>query len=131
MPIWEDEGWPGSAQPQSITQRVRGGNALPILSHSVMFDLALFGHDSFVQYYARQMGYPYPDLPDVGRLANYDRYTNRASDIDCKEFYLTCIKNHVYREARSAGVDPDTLAEAREQVDQLGVSTFANVLGYP
>jgi hypothetical protein len=131
MPIWEDEEVPATNQPQSITQRVRAGNALPILSHAAITDLALFGHESFMRYYAEKIGYPYADVPDVGQLANYDRYTNRASDVDCKEFYLTCFKNHVYREARAAGINADTLAEARAQADRLGVSAFANLLGYP
>jgi len=131
MPIDEDEGTPASSQPQSMTRRVRSGNALPILSHAAMFDLVLFGYEPFTRYYAERIGYPYPDVPDVGQLANYDRYTNRASDIECNEFYLDCLKNHIYRGAKAAGVDPDTLADARAQADQLGVSAFAKVLGYP
>lgn len=131
MPIWEDEPTSTAAQPQSLTQRVRAGNALPILSHIALFDLALFGYDAFTHYYADKIGYPYPNLPDVGQLANYDRYTNRASDVDCKEFYLACLKNHIYREAKAAGVDADTLAEVRAQADSVGVSAFANLLGYP
>jgi hypothetical protein len=131
MPIWDDEAAPTTSKPLSITQRVQCGDALPILSHEVMFDLALFGYGSFMRYYAERVGYPYSSLPDVGQLANYDRYTNRASDCDCKEFYLACLKNHIYREARTAGVDSDTLDEARAQVDRVGASAFANLLGYP
>ena len=131
MPIDEDEGTPASSQPQSMTRRVRSGNALPIISHAAMFDLVLFGHESFTRYYAKQIGYPDTDMPDVGQLANYDRYTNRASDVECNEFYLDRLKNHIYREARGAGVDPDTLVDARAQADRLGVSAFANLLGYP
>lgn len=131
MPIWDDEPTTATSQPQSITQRVRAGNALPILSHSALFDLALFGYEAFQRFYAGRIGFPYPNLPDVGQLANYDRYTNRASDIACKEFYLECLKNHIYREARAAGVDADTLAEANAQVDRVGVTAFAHLLGYP
>jgi SIR2-like domain len=131
MPIWEDEETRATGQPHTITQRVRSGNALPILSHTAMLDLALFGHESYLRYYAEKIGYPYASIPDVGQLANYDRYANRVSDIDCKEFYLACFKNHVYREAKAAGVDAEALAEARAQVDRLGVSALANLLGYP
>jgi hypothetical protein len=130
MPIWDDDA-PATSQPQGITQRVRAGNALPILSHSALFDLALFGHDSFKRYYAQQVGYPYPDPPDVGQLANYDRYTNRTSDTACKEFYLQCLMNHIYREAKAGGVAEDVLAEARAQAGQVGVTAFAHLLGYP
>jgi hypothetical protein len=131
MPIWEDEGTAGGGKPQSITQRVRGGSALPIVSHSAIFDLALFGHDRFVSYYAEKVGYPYAGVPDVGQLASYDRYANQASDVDCKEFYLTCLKNHIFREARAAGAGADALAEAKAQAARLSASAFATLLGYP
>lgn len=131
MPIWDEDEIPASSQPHSITQRVRAGNVLPIVSHSALFDLALFGFDAFKRYYAERIDYPYPKLPGIGQLANFDRYTNRVSDIACKEFYLECLKNHIYREARAADVDPDTLEEARSQVDRVGASAFARLLGYP
>lgn len=131
MPIWENEELPATSSAQSITQRVRAGNALPILSHVALFDLALFGYDSFVQYYAERMAYPYPNVPDIGQLANFDLYANRTSDTDCKEFYASCVKNHIYREAKATGMAADALNEARDQVDRLGISAFANLLGYP
>lgn len=131
MPIWDDDEVPAPGQSQSITQRVRAGNALPIISHSALFDLALFGFEAFKRYYAERIGYPYPHLPGIGQLANFDRYANRASDSACKEFYFECLKNHLYREAKAAGVDPETLEEARSQVDRVGVSAFAHLLGYP
>lgn len=131
MPIWDDEGTAAASQPPNITQRVRAGNALPILSHSALFDLALFGFEAFKRYYAQRISYPYPDPPDIGQLANFDRYTNRTGDVACKEFYLECLKNHIYREAKTAGVDPDTLEAARDEADRVGVSAFAHLLGYP
>ena len=121
MPIWDDEDLPIASQAQSITQRVRAGNALPILSHSALFDLALFGHASFKRFYAEKVGYPHPNGPDIGQLANYDRHTNHSSDGACKAFYLDCLKNHSFREAKAAGVDEETLAEARGQADRVGL----------
>ncbi len=133
MPIWEPEepASPASRNKNTITQRIAAGAALPILSHSALFDLALFGHENFRDFYAQRIGYPYPNLPDIGQLANYDRYTNRSSDSDCKVFYLDCLKNHIYREAQNDGADAATLAEARHQVDQVSVAAFAHLLGYP
>lgn len=129
MPIWGDHELPVAA---SIPQRVRDGNALPILSHSALFDLALFEHERFKRFYAEKVRYPYlGTLPDIGQLANYDRYTNHSNDANCKTFYLDCLKNHIYREAETAGVPPETLREASDQVDQVGVTAFANLLGYP
>jgi hypothetical protein len=131
MPIWDDEPTPTATQTPSITQRVRAGNALPILSHSALFDMGLFCHENFLRFYAERIGYPYPGRADVGQLANYDRYTSHQSDIACKEFYAECVKNHIYREAKAAGADADMLAEARAQADRVGVSSFAHLLGYP
>ena len=131
MPIWENASSTAPNQPQSITQRVRAGNALPILSHTAMFDLVLFGHQALVAFYAQQIGYPYDNLPGMGQLANYDRHTNRRSDVECKAFYLDCVKNHIYQQAKAGGMDADTLAEAAAQVDDVGISGFAHLLGYP
>ncbi len=131
MPIWDDELPEVFRSSQSITQRVRSGNALPILSHSALFDLALFGHDAFKRFYAERISYPYALLPDVGQLANYDRYTNHTGDTACKEFYLDCIKNYIFRGAMADGVDRDTLASARAEAGRVGVSAFGNLLGYP
>lgn len=94
MPIWDDDA-PAAGQAQGITQRIRAGNALPIISHSALFDLALFGHEAFKRYYAERVGYPYPNPADIGQLASYDRYTNRNSDMSCKEFLVQCAKNLV------------------------------------
>ena len=130
MPIWDDDA-PAASRAQGITQRIRAGNALPIISHSALFDLALFGHEAFKRYYAERVGSPYANAADIGQLANYDRYTNRNSDMACKEFFVQCAKNHIFREARAAGVDDETLAEARDQADRVGVTAFAHLLGYP
>lgn len=130
--IWDDDDSTTPPRPPSLTQRVRAGNALPILSHVAILDLALFGHESFMRYYAEKIKYPYPNIPDTGQLANYDRYTNQKSGTDCKEFYLLCLKNHILREARrDPEVDAEWLAEARAQFDRLGVSALARTLNYP
>jgi hypothetical protein len=130
MPIWDDEQDLPARQAQSITLRVRAGAALPILSNATLFDLALFGFESFRSFYSQQIKYPFPQIPGLAQLANYDRYTNRAGDGECRSFYLDCLKNHIYREARAAGIDDDTLAEARAQADAVGVTAFAHLLGY-
>jgi len=131
VPIWEDDETSVRSQTPSIIQHVRAGNALPILSNSILLDLALFGFEAFKRFYAKRISYPYTELPDMGQLANYDRYANHTSVIACKEFYLDCLKNHIYREAQAAGVDPEKLEEAGSQVDRVGVSAFARLLGYP
>ena len=132
MPIWEDKDEPPQPRPlPGIVDRVRGGNALPILSNAAMLDLVLFGHDAFSQYYARRVGYPFLLPAGITQIANYDRHTNRTSDADCTAFYLDCVKNHIYREAHARGVAPALLQEAESQADQVGVSAFADLLGFP
>jgi len=122
---------PGDGPLQAIFQRVRNGNALPIVSHTAMLDMALIGYQPFKRFYAEYIHYPYPELPGMGQLANYDRYTNRKSDIECQAIYLDRLKNHIYRQARAAGVDEETLAEAAEQFEEVGASVLALLLGYP
>ena len=116
---------------RAIVQRARAGNALPIVSHSAMLDLAQIGYQAFKRYYAQRIDYPYPDLPGMGQLANYDRYTNRRNDVDCQAFYLDSLKNHIYRQAKAAGVGEETLHEAEVQFDRVGTSVLALLLGYP
>ena len=79
MPIWEDDGIPTPSQAPSIIQRVRAGNALPILSHNAMFDLALFGFEAFKRYYAKCINYPHPELPDIGQLAHLTATPTRTA----------------------------------------------------
>lgn len=132
MPIWEEEGTTPAPKAQlGIINRVRAGNALPILSNAAMLDLVLFGHDTFARYYAERVGYPFALPAGIAEIANFDRHTNQESDINCKTHYLDCVKNHIYRAARTQGSDKDLLEEAANQVDLLGVSAFARLLGYP
>ncbi len=132
MPIWEDDDTGGaSVQAPSFSQRVRAGNAVPILSDSALLDLALFGQAPFAQFYAGRVGYPFAAASDIALIANYDRHTNQTSDTDCKSFYLDCLKNFLYRQAKAANLDAGALADAREQADRLSVSAFAARLGYP
>ena len=77
MPIWDDEQDPTDRQTQSIAQRVRAGNALPILSNAALFDLALFGYQAFRRYYAEKIGYPLPQLPGPGQLRPLHRPRQR------------------------------------------------------
>ena len=77
------------------------------------------------------MGYPFPLPTGVSQIANFDRHTNRGSEIDCKVYYLDCVKNYVYRAGRDHGVDEATLKEAKAQFEGLGVTAFARLLGFP
>lgn len=132
MPIWEEEGKTSTPKMQiGIMDRVRAGNALPILSNAAMFDLVFFGYKAFADYYAQRVGYPFALPTGLSQMANFDRHTNQASDIDCKTYYLDCVKNYIYRVARTSGVDSAMLEEAKSQSDRLGVTAFARLLGYP
>jgi hypothetical protein len=132
MPIWEEDAETTETKPAlGLMDRVRAGNALPVLSNAAMLDLVCFGHSAFTHYYAQRVGYPFGLPAGISKIANFDRHTNRNSDIDCKTYYLECVKNYIYRTARDQGIDRDLLEEAAEQVDRLSVSAFARLLGYP
>jgi len=114
-----------------LFRRVRAGQALPILSHTAMFDLALFGYQAFKEYYAGRIHYPYDRLPGIGQLVNYDRYANQPGAPACKRFFLECYQEHIALQAEAAGVGADALKGARAQAGDIGVSQFAELLGYP
>jgi hypothetical protein len=133
MPIPKPKDTSGPGETDKVMARIRAGDAVPILSHSVLFDLALFGHEAFKRYYAKNINYPSlePPLPDIAQLANFDRYANQKGVDDCNADYLSIVKDYIYDAAEAAGADADTLAGAASKAGQLGVTDFAHQLGYP
>jgi hypothetical protein len=90
MPIWEDEGALQATKTQSgILERVRAGNALPIISNAAMLNLVLFGHDAFTHYYAERVNYPFAMPAGVSQISNFDRHSNRGSELECRYIFWT------------------------------------------
>jgi hypothetical protein len=126
--------------PTNFNDRVRAGRVVPIISDEGCFDLALRGYQAFLAEYADIASYPLEDKENLVKVAKYyqlqgtrDEENKRRtiSDEALKSHYLTCVKSYIYRLAERAGADADKLAEAEIQVDDLTVSAFADLLGYP
>ena len=64
-------------------------------------------------------------------LAKYYKHRQKLKDQELKSDYLNYVKNHIYFAAEAAGASEDALAEAAAQVDEVSVSEFAHLLGYP
>jgi hypothetical protein len=132
MPILA-KGGAAAASPQQLgfAERVRAGRVVPVLSDALIFDLVLGGHAAFVAGYADHSGYTGTRRGDVVHLTKFYKHQQKLRDQDLKSDYLNFVKNHIYYAAEAAGASADTLAEAAAQVDDLSVSAFARLLGYP
>lgn len=132
MPILSRPG-AASATPQQLgfAERMKAGRVVPILSDPLVFKLALGDYAAFAKSYAEHVGYTGPDADDVVRMAKVYKHRSKLRDQDLKSDYLNYVKNHIYFTAQAAGASADLLAEAEAQVDDVDVSAFARLLGYP
>lgn len=126
--------------PTNFIDRIRAGRVVPIISDDACFDLALQGYRPFLAEYAAIANYPLVDKENLVKVAKFyqlqgtrdaDGKPHTISDEALKAHYLTCVKSYIYRLAEQNGADTDTLGEAEAQVDEMAVSAFANLLGYP
>ncbi len=115
----------------NFVDRIRAGRVVPMLSDDACFDLVLDGYGAFLAGYADYVGYPLADKENLVKVAKFFQLKAGLNDQDLKANYLNYIKNHIYFLAQAQGVDAEILAEAEEQVDELAVSAFADLLGYP
>ncbi len=135
MPLIDDDDvLVADATVLSFRERVRNGRVVPIVSNEAIFDLALGGHATFVENYARYVKYSLDAPANLVDLVKFHKHRPRAkafNDQALKFDYLNYVKNHIYRLAKSAGADADLLEEAVAQMDDLSVSEFAGRLGVP
>jgi SIR2-like domain len=113
---------------------LREGRVVPILSDEAIFDQVLGGYGAFVDSYARYVKGPECAQGSLVSLIKYYKHRPRdkpMTDQALKFDYLNYVKNYVYRQARSAGLDRDTLDAAAAEMDGLPASEFAGRLGYP
>ena len=132
MPILK----PGAATsaappPTNFIDRIRAGRVVPVISDEACFDLALRGYGAFLAQYAAYAGYPLLDKENLVKVAKFFQLKGTLNDEALKADYLNYVKNHIYYLAQADQVDADTLAEAEAQVDEMAVSAFAGLLGYP
>lgn len=115
----------------SFVERLRAGRVVPILSDAALADLVLGGQPRLVTRLAEFMAYPLPDKDRLVQVVRFYKLANNLKEQDVKSNYLNFVKNYIYYLAQEEGVSADLLAEAEAQVDDLAVSDFAHVLGYP
>jgi len=72
-----------------------------------------------------------PDKENLVKVAKFFQLKKALPEEALKADYLNFVKNHIYYLAQSDGADQESLAEAEEQVDELGTSAFADLLKYP
>lgn len=133
MPILKPggAGLAAAPPPTNFIDRIRAGRVVPIISDEACFDLALHGHGAFLAQYADYAGYPLADKENLVKVAKFFQLKGLLNDEALKADYLNYVKNHIYYLAQSDGTVADKLADAEAQVDELAVSAFANLLGYP
>jgi len=132
--IEEDAGQVSDLGQLSFRNRLTTGRVVPIISDQTIFDLVMGGYAAFVNGYARYTKHPTVATGDLVGLIKAHKYRPRLkplTDQALKFDYLNYVKNHLYRQAREAGADPDMLAAAAAEMDNLSASEFANRLGYP
>ena len=132
MPIIRKSGdQPNSPVQLSFVERLKAGRVVPVISGSAVADLTLGGQAELTHRLSKYMEYPLPDDERVVHIARYYKVQRSLKNQDLKSEFLNFVKNFVYYLAEEQGVDTDLLAEAEAQVDDLTVSEFAKILGYP
>ncbi len=119
---------------------IKNGLAVPILSDEAIFDLALPGHPSLAEAYARDAGYPLDDLDNLPRITKFCKL-NRQREAqlseedythdDLRADFLDFVKNFIYDYAEKQGVNATEREEAKAQFDSATVTEYAKLLGYP
>ena len=116
-----------------ITQRVREGKVVPVLSNTVGNDLVLGGHDALSEKYATErVSYPSDDA-DVPQMALYKCLTEKAmiDTTELKKDYIDFVKNRLFDIAEVEEINKEVLKEVEEQFDDVNFTEFCQLLGYP
>lgn len=118
---------------QTITERIRAGKVVPLISNVVSNDLVLGGHAELVKTYATYIDYPLPENDNLTQMAQFMSVTDETATDPrvVKEDYINFIKNRLFDIAETNGVSKDILAELEEEFDDVTFSEFSERLGYP
>ena len=123
-----------------LTESIKSGLAVPILSDEVIFDLALPGHSSLAEAYAEYASYPLDDRDNPPRIAKFYKLNRQREALlegrdfthnDLRADFCDFVKNFIYAHAEADGLDANLLAEAEAQFGASTVTEFAKLLGYP
>jgi len=130
MPILKPDR-PAAPPTRGFADRIRTGRVVPIISDEGVFDLVLGSYQHFVQGYADYIEYPMADKENLVKMTKFNKLKKKLKDQEVKADCLNYAKNYIYFKTEAEGAHPDLLAEAEAQVDDVAVSAFANLLGYP
>ena len=123
-----------------LTESIKSGLAVPILSDEAIFDLVLPGHPSLAEAYAEYAGYPLDDRDNLPRIAKFCKLNRQREALltggdfthnDLRADFCDFVKNFIYAQAEADGADADLLGEAEAQFATTTVTGFAGLLGYP
>ena len=123
-----------------LTDSIKSGLAVPILSDEAIFDLVLPGHPSLAEAYAEYTGYPLDDRDNLPRIAKFCKLNRQREAVqtggdfthnDLRADFCDFVKNFIYAQAEAHGADAGLLEDAEAQFSTTTVTGFAGVLGYP
>ena len=117
---------------ETLTEKIKAGKAVPLISSMIESELILQGYEALVKYCAAKLGYPLVDRNDLPHILQFCSVICFSTDLDLIRMrYLEAIKNRLCDIAEDEGVPQDTRAEVEAQFDKLDFTQMANNLGYP
>jgi hypothetical protein len=135
-----------------LCRRIDAGQVIPIISNSVfndhIFDMdgdGILGissgdenpqgwsiEEQLADAWAYEVRFPLTEQHWLPRVALFDRVVNSRDDLDGKTRYLDWLKDSLLTLAEDdEEVDPDTLEELRDDLQQNSFADIAVELGYP
>jgi hypothetical protein len=135
-----------------LCRRVEAGQVIPIISNSVfndqIFDIdadQILGispreknptgwsiEEQLADAWAAEIGFPLSEQHWLPRVALFDRVVNSTDDRASKTRYLTWLKDSLLFLAEDdEEIDTETIAELRDELEQMSFSDIAVELGYP
>jgi hypothetical protein len=138
---------------QDLCRRINDGQVIPIISNAVRCDCIFdIDHDQVLgvsqaeednqndltieeqlaEAWAEELGYPLRETYRLARVAQYNRVVKSRDDLQAKARYLHFLKDSLlFLAEEDEAVAEDTLAELREELDQVTFSDIVRELECP
>jgi len=123
-----------------LVESIKNGMVVPIISDEAILGQILVGHKSLAEAYADKVGYTLHDRNNLPRIAKFYKLKRQKEAIledsnytnnDLRADFLYFIKEFLYDFAKTTGVKEATLNEAEAKANDVTVTEFAEILGYP
>jgi hypothetical protein len=128
----------GGTLQQTITDRIKAGKVVPILSQTACNDLALGQgqHQQMIQGYAQHDRYDPSYLAGGLKLPQIAQYVSIVREqvpdpVAAKELYLKFAKSWLFELAETERIPQAIMEELEEQFDAISFIKLAERLGYP